>query len=115
MRVKERNQEPGIMWADDSLRIESLNKTNVDNFEFGSGVNLEAPSFRDFGQMVVGSSSFDQNRLNCTESVLISPYFRSEAKKLRDQARSKIFSYREKVIFLEGVGPAGGGGFAEKQ
>ena len=98
MRVEEGNQEPGIMWADDSLRIESLNKTNVGNFEFEKGVNLEAPSFepRDFGQMVVGSSSFDQNRLNCTESVLISPYFRSEAKKLRDQARSKIFFYGEK-------------------
>ena len=105
------------MWADASLWNDNhgLSKNNFSKFEFESGGKLETDSFEDFDQAVVGALSFGQNRLNCTESVLISPYFRSEAKKLRDQARSKIFSYREKVIFLEGVGQAGGGGFGEKQ
>ena len=76
--------QPGIMWADGSLRNGSaidltdygsannlFHDINFDKFEFESG---------EIGQMV-------DDRLNCTESVLLSPYFRSEAKKLRDQAR----------------------------
>ena len=74
------------MWADGSLWNDNhgLSKNNFSKFEFESGGKLET---------VVGALSFGQNRLNCTESVLISPYFRSEAKKLRDQARPDIFSY----------------------
>ena len=74
------------MWADASLWNDNhgLSKNNFSKFEFESGGKLET---------VVGALSFGQNRLNCTESVLISPYFRSEAKKLRDQARPDIFSY----------------------
>lgn len=86
--------QPGIMWADGSLRNGSaidltdygsannlLNDINFDKFEFESG-ELEVVKFegREIDQMV-------DDRLNCTESVLLSPYFRSEAKKLRDQAR----------------------------
>ena len=81
------------MWADGSLRNESaidltdygntnnlLNGNNFDKFEFESG-KLEVAKFEgiEVNQMV--------DRLNCTESVLLSPYFRSEAKRLRDQAR----------------------------
>ena len=83
------------MWADASLWNDNhgLSKNNFSKFEFESGGKLETDSFEDFDQTVVGALSFGQNRLNCTESVLISPYFRSEAKKLRDQARPDIFSY----------------------
>ena len=81
------------MWADASLWNDNhgLSKNNFSKFEFESRGKLETDSFED--QTVVGAWSFGQNRLNCTESVLISPYFRSEAKKLRDQARPDIFSY----------------------
>ena len=80
------------MWADGSLRNESridvalnygdngLNKNNFSSkFEFDSGGELKDQMFG--------------NRLNCTESVLLSPYFQSEAKKLRDQARQYLFHF----------------------
>ena len=77
------------MWADGSLRNESKidvdlnyglnNALNKNKFEFDSGGELKDQMFG--------------NRLNCTESVLLSPYFQSEAKKLRDQARQYLFHF----------------------
>jgi len=80
------------MWADASLWNDNhgLSKNNFSKFEFESGGKLETDSFEGFDQTVVGALSFGQNRLNCTESVLISPYFRSEAKKLRDQVWAQL-------------------------
>ena len=84
------------MWADGSLSKigadinygdSGLNKNNFSKFDFDSRGELEVPSFegQDFDQMV-GNFRVG-NRFNCTESVLLSPSFQSEAKKLRDQAR----------------------------
>ena len=38
----------------------------------------------DFFQMLE-----EEDRLNCTQSILLSPYFRKEAKKIRDQATNQ--------------------------
>jgi len=95
------------MWADARSNESSqnvLNKTNFSKFGFENGGRLKAPSFEglDFDQMV-GLERFEsfaqnlepgsQNTLNCTESVLLSPLFRSEAERLRDQARSNSYIY----------------------
>ena len=79
------------MWADGaSLRNEIAmnmtdfgNENNFDKFEFESGkwkVDKFEEDIKEVDQMV-------SDRLNCTESVLLSPYFQGEAKRLRDQAR----------------------------
>jgi len=87
------------MWADgSSLRNEIaknmtdfgnannlLDENNFDKFEFESG-KFEVAKFKGIEEV----DQMDGNRLNCTESVLLSPYFRSEAKKLRDQVWAQL-------------------------
>ena len=49
------------------------------DFELEAVPNIEVS---DFVQMLE-----EENRLNCTQSILLTPYFRKEAKKIRDQAK----------------------------
>ena len=48
------------------------------DFELEAVPNIEVS---DFVQMLE-----EENRMNCTQSILLTPYFRKEAKKIRDQA-----------------------------
>ena len=51
------------------------------DFELEAVPNIEVS---DFVQMLE-----EENRLNCTQSILLTPYFRKEAKKIRDQATNQ--------------------------
>ena len=51
------------------------------DFELEAVPNIEVS---DFVQMLE-----EENRMNCTQSTLLTPYFRKEAKKIRDQAKNE--------------------------
>ena len=81
------------MWRD--LENNMSNTSTTDYGKSGTSENnfgkydfeLEAiPNTKDsdFVQMLE-----EENRLNCTQSILLTPYFRKEAKKIRDQAKNE--------------------------
>ena len=81
------------MWRD--LENNVSNKSTADYGRSGTSENnfgkydfeLKAiPNTKDsdFVQMLE-----EEDRLNCTQSILLTPYFRKEAKKIRDQATNQ--------------------------
>ena len=68
------------------------------DFELEAVPNIEVS---DFVQMLE-----EENRMNCTQSILLTPYFRKEAKKIRDQAKKirGIASLLANFLFRFGQG-----------
>ena len=95
------------MWTDDIMRNESQINDYVNN---GLSKNNLIGELDPLEMLRI------EERLNCTESIIINPYFRNEAEKIRDKVKKKIFlDIFLQICFMQGLGPAGRGGFDEKK
>ena len=81
------------MWRDLENNVSNTSATDYgksgtseNNFEKYDFALKAVPNIEvsDFVQMLE-----EENRLNCTQSILLTPYFRKEAKKIRDQATNQ--------------------------
>ena len=76
-----RNNLTNISISDYGNSGASENNFGRYDFELEAVPDIEVS---DFVQMLE-----EENRLNCTQSTLLTPYFRKEAKKIRDQAKNE--------------------------
>ena len=74
------------MWTDDTMRNES--QINAPDY-----VNNGLSKNNFIGEFDPLEMLRIEERLNCTESIIINPYFRNEAEKIRDKVKEDISGY----------------------